>query len=103
MEKKSTERESSLERYLYRLVRLNGGYAVKLAPTVKGLPDRMIITPKGKIELVELKTERGSLSPAQQVFRDRMATVGRTVHVLRGRHEIDKWVAEYVTRDRMEK
>lgn len=75
-----------------------GGMPVKLAPTVKGLPDRMVIWPGGAIELVELKADNGELSPAQKVWHSRVNDLGRSVWVLRGRDQIDAWIKDQVER-----
>lgn len=85
--------EAKLERLFYDLVRSERrGIVVKLAPTVRGLPDRLVLLPGGFIHLVELKTETGALSPVQQVWHDRAAQLGVHVHVLYGEAEIRRWV-----------
>jgi hypothetical protein len=51
-------RESQLETYFVRVVRLVlHGKTFKMAPTVRGVPDRLVLLPGGVVELVELKTE----------------------------------------------
>lgn len=87
--------EAQLERLFTQLVTAAGGIPVKLAPTHVGLPDRMAIWPGGAIDLVELKTETGRLSPAQIVWHDRAAALGRPVLVLRGEQAIRDWVWVY--------
>ena len=89
------ELESSLEAYFNRCVRLHlGGRAVKLAPTEKGLPDRLVLLPGGRVYLVELKTISGRTSPAQDLWHERSAQLGTRVQLLVGRAGIDKWVRE---------
>lgn len=90
-----TELESSLEAHFNRAVRLQlGGRAVKLAPTEKGLPDRMVLLPGGRVYLCELKTVSGRTSAAQDLWHERSAQLGTRVQLLVGRAGIDKWVRE---------
>lgn len=86
--------EALLERHLRKQVRLQGGMTIKLAPTEKGVPDRLIIAPGGSIYLVELKTESGRLSPAQKLWHNRAEAVGATVHIVYGRDELDALLEE---------
>lgn len=85
-------REATLQSDLVKRVRLLGGMVVKLAPTVKGLPDLLVLLPTGGMYLVELKTDVGQLSPAQRVLHDRIRALGIEVHVLRGPGEIQAWL-----------
>ena len=87
-----THREAHLERLLYGWVRTLGGVAIKLAPTVNGLPDRLVILPPGEMYLIELKTNLGRVSPIQQVWHTRLAQIGVEVVVLPGVEEIQAWI-----------
>lgn len=94
----ATEREleSALEAYFNKRVRLNGGKTIKLAPTERGVPDRLVIFPM-RMYFVELKTETGTCSPIQLHWHSQIrARYGIGVRVLYGRAEIDKWVAHVV-------
>jgi len=100
-----SELESSLEAHFYRTVRLHlGGMVDKIAPTRKGIPDRLVLLPGGRMYLVELKTLQGRTSAAQDLYHERAAALGTTVHVLSGRAGIDAWVRaraeDYVGKDR---
>lgn len=87
------ELEASLEAYFNRTVRLRlGGRTLKVMPTEKGAPDRMVLLPGGRIYLVELKTEVGRTSAAQDLWHERAADLGTHVWVLHGRAEIDRWI-----------
>lgn len=89
------ELEASLEAYFRKQVRLVlGGRPVKMAPTEKGCPDRLVLLPGGSIHLVELKTYDGRVSAAQQLWHQRAAELGVQVHVVVGREGIDRWIAE---------
>jgi len=88
-----SELESSLEAHFNRVVRLHlGGRASKLAPTEKGMPDRLVLLPGGRVYLVELKTIQGRTSAAQDLWHERAAGLGTRVQLLVGRAGIDRWV-----------
>lgn len=88
--------EAMLEAVLRHHVRLNGGASYKLAPTIKGMPDRLVLFPLGRMYLVELKTEKGTLSPAQVEWHRRAALLGTRVVVLYGAQQIREWVRSCV-------
>lgn len=90
------ELESALEQKFQMLVRRRGGTAIKLAPTVKGTPDRLVLTSDGMMYLVELKTETGKLSPRQLLWHEEASKRGIKVHTLFGLERIKHWVDAYV-------
>lgn len=85
-------REAQLEGYFVSACRREGWKAIKLMPSEKGVPDRMVIIPGGEILLVELKTETGRVSPAQKEWHRRAGVLGVHVYVLKGPGEVKKWV-----------
>lgn len=88
--------ESKLEEKFYNAVRkLLRGRTYKVVPVVKGTPDRLVLLPGGHLELVELKTDTGVVSPAQRLWHDRAALLGTKVHVLRGEAGLMDWVASH--------
>ena len=87
-------RESTIEAYLRHSVIRLGGTAPKLAPTVAGLPDRLVLLPGGRMYLVELKSPTGVLRPAQRVWHARAAELGTQVHVLRSKQDVDSFLSE---------
>lgn len=87
-------RESSVESKLHRGILALGGIDYKLAPTTKGLPDRLVILPGNLIFLVELKAKGGRLSPAQIAIHAKLAKRGTHVVVLTGPDEVDAWLKE---------
>lgn len=88
-----TTLESELERRFRDLVRRSGGISRKLVPTVKGTPDRLIITRDGRVLFVELKTETGTLSAAQRLQHARYAELGVNVVTLYGWDQIKTWAS----------
>lgn len=92
-----TALESALEGYFRKRVRGMGAMTIKLAPTVRGIPDRLVIMPKGRFALVELKTDRGRLSEIQKHWHEQLYRLtGVVVVVLYGKVEIDRWVTAQV-------
>lgn len=72
--------------------RREGWKAIKLMPSEKGVPDRIVIIPGGEILLVELKTETGRLSPAQREWHRRVGVLGVHVYVVKGPKEVKQWI-----------
>ena len=88
-----TELERDLERYFYAAVLRAGGRAFKLTGT-KGIPDRLVLAPGGRVLLVELKTETGRREPAQRALALKALLQQEVaVSVLYGRPDVDSWVA----------
>ncbi len=85
-------REAQLETRFRRGVRAAGGVVVKLAPTTRGVPDRLVLMPGGRLTLVELKTTTGRLSAAQTAWHAAAEARGVIVEVLRGADELDAWI-----------
>lgn len=83
--------ESKLEEEFRRAVMRHGGRSYKLAPLDAGMPDRMVLWPEGRIDLVELKTATGRLRPIQSLWHMRAAALGTEVVVLYGRDEVLAW------------
>lgn len=84
--------EADLENYFRQQVRRAGGRAYKITSMTKGIPDRLVLFPGGRVDLVELKTDTGRTSPAQRVWHARAEALGTTVPVLHGKAEIDAWL-----------
>lgn len=91
------ELEAGLERWFYDRVRALGGMIWKLAPTSSGIPDRLVIFPGARMYLVELKRERGQLSPIQCVMHDRLRDqFDVAVITLYGRADVVDWLRDVV-------
>lgn len=89
------ELEASVEAYFRRVVRDRlGGYTMKMVPAEKGAPDRLVLLPGGRVQLVELKVAKGGqVAPAQRYWHERAESLGVTVPVLYGRQGVDEWAA----------
>lgn len=87
-------READLEKYFLNACRREGWKPVKFLPSERGVPDRLVLTSGGGMFLVELKTETGRLSKAQELWHARAARLGTKVAVAKGRAGVDAWIAE---------
>lgn len=87
----TTELESALEAFFVKRIREMGGLTYKLAPTVRGIPDRLVLL-GGRMYLVELKAHGGRLSPIQTIQHARIREQGVHVDVLTGRVEVNAWI-----------
>lgn len=69
--------EKDIERKLVQEVKSLGGMCLKFtSPGVRGVPDRIVMLPGGRIIFVEMKTEAGKLSPQQQKVLARFTRLG---------------------------
>lgn len=84
--------EAALEGYLKRKVQAMGGIVFKITPVVKGLPDRCVMIPFGRVYFIEMKTSVGKRSPAQIVWHDRARKIGHVVHVINTKAKIDGFI-----------
>ena len=86
-------RENHVEKTLRLEVKDRGGWAIKLLPSVSGLPDRLILLPGGRIYFAELKSPTGTVKPHQTVIHNRLRTLGFVVEVLATPEAVKSWVA----------
>ena len=82
-------RESAIEQKLVKAAKAKGGVALKLtSPTMNGLPDRLILLPKGKIAFVELKAPGKKPRPLQTARHDMLRSLGFKVYVIDNAEQI---------------
>lgn len=87
--------ESRIERRLVDGVKKLGGMCLKfVSPGTQGVPDRLIITPTGRIIFAELKTETGRLAKIQRYTIGEMQKRGADVRVVKGIDEVMRLLAE---------
>jgi hypothetical protein len=91
--------ESELESFFRRRVKALGGHTEKIVSMNKGLPDRLVLMPGGRMYLVELKAEKGRVDPAQRVWHSRAAALGVKVPVLVGRAGVLNWLRSITTEE----
>jgi Holliday junction resolvase len=75
--------EKTIERQLVKAVKKMGGRAVKfVSPGCDGMPDRLVLLPKGRVVFVEVKAP-GKKPRALQIARHEMLRdLGFSVYVL---------------------
>lgn len=88
-------REREIEKKLRLGVINKGGECYKwTSPNNRGVPDRIVIMPGGKVYFVEVKAEDGKLSPVQKAQLRRLNKLGCRVRVLYGLAEVDSFLQE---------
>ncbi len=93
-------KESTIEGRLVRSAKQAGWLALKfVSPGNAGVPDRMLISPEGRIIFVELKTETGRLSKMQKAQIERLRRHGQDVRVLYGSGDVDALLREVMQID----
>lgn len=90
-------KESIIEKYLKKeITKLNGLCLKWVAPGTRGVPDRIIIMPKGKTYFTEMKQENGKLDPLQKYLHKQFAARDHNVYVLWSKSEVDRFISEVV-------
>lgn len=85
--------EQPVEDHLTLRVNGLGGMAIKLHPTISGLPDRLVLLPKARIYFVELKKPKGGIvSVVQAAIKKRLEMLGFTVLILNTKEKIDEHI-----------
>ena len=88
-------KESQIERRLVKGVKRLGGMCLKfVSPGTLGVPDRIIITAKGRVIFVELKAETGRLTKIQRYVIGEMQKRGADARVVKGIDEVKELLAE---------
>ena len=83
--------EKYIEQKLVEKVKKLGGQAYKfVSPGRRGVPDRLVILPDGKIGFVEVKRQGGRLSKLQEKQLNFLKSLGCRTFVLWSIDEIDQ-------------
>lgn len=91
-----TEREKTLERSLKRRVKAIGGICLKLVTIhISGLPDRLILLPRGVAIFVEVKETKKKPSLIQNYMIKKLKKLGFPVHVVDSTYIIDEILKDY--------
>jgi len=76
-------REKVIEQKLVRAVKAMGGIAPKFtSPGFDGMPDRLVLLPKGRIAFVEVKRHLEKTRPLQEARHGVLRRLGFKVYVL---------------------
>jgi VRR-NUC domain. len=88
-------REREIERRLKNEVEKAGGLCLKFtSPGFDGVPDRIILLPKGKITFIELKAPGEKPRPLQTARIEKLRDYGFRVEVLDSKEEIVELVKQ---------
>jgi streptogramin lyase len=86
--------EKDIEAHLVRRVRDAGGKAYKFtSPANRGVADRVVVMPGGRVWFVEVKAMGGRLSPLQRVFLDEVKGLGCNYKIVWSKEDVDAFVA----------
>lgn len=87
--------ESQIEKLLVKEVKKRNGIALKItSPSMAGLPDRLVLLPKGRIIFVELKRPGGKPRPLQVAVHNTLFKLGFPVAVIDSQYGILKLLLE---------
>jgi hypothetical protein len=74
---KEIESEKAIEKYCQKVAKDYGGVAVKFSsPSNRGVPDRMLLMPGGRVAFLELKSTGRKPTKLQQYWLDRLNDLG---------------------------
>jgi hypothetical protein len=92
--------ENRIEQSLVQGVKARGGMCLKFtSPGNPGVPDRIVLTPDGRIYFVELKTEIGRLQNIQKWMLGQFEQRGANVRVLKGADAVKSFLEEVLPRE----
>lgn len=81
--------ERAIERYLIHEVKRRNGLALKfVSPGISGVPDRIVLLPRGKMAFVELKAPGATLRPLQVKRKNQLEILGFEVYCVDGIQQI---------------
>lgn len=73
--------EKTIERRLVHEAKKRGGLALKfVSPGTDGVPDRIVLLPRGKLAFVELKAPGKTLRPLQVRRKEQLEALGFSVY-----------------------
>lgn len=90
--------ETPVERALVAAISARGGLAIKLAPTMRGLPDRLVLLPNGETRLVELKAPEEQPRESQKMVHRHLEALGHPVTVINTTEGARRWAEIHMTR-----
>lgn len=90
-------KESIIESYLKKeITKLNGLCLKWVAPGTRGVPDRIIIMPKGRTYFVEMKQANGRIDKLQKYVHKQFAARDHYVYVLWSKSDVNNFISEVV-------
>lgn len=90
-------REANLEKKFRLAVERVGGLAPKwVSPGSRGVPDRIVILPGGRVAFVELKAPGKQLQPLQRKWMKTLRSLGHQVYKIDSEDDIERFIKEVV-------
>lgn len=90
----TTQREIRLEQYLIEQVQMRGGLCWKLAPlSAVGIPDRIILLPRGRVAFLELKRDGKEPTRVQAYWLNRLRNMGFRASWAASRERVNEFMA----------
>ena len=87
--------ERDIERYLVKRVKDLGGVAYKfVSPAHRGVADRLVVLPRGRVWFVEVKAPGGRLSMLQTLFLGDVKKLGHNACVVWSKEDVDQLIKE---------
>jgi hypothetical protein len=90
---KNYAKESCLEERIRLYAEERGCLFYKWIGAVKGVPDRILITPLGTV-FVELKVQKNTLSAMQELQRDKIMQAGGNYVLAREMGDLREWLPD---------
>ena len=88
-------REREIERKLVNAVKKQGGLCWKFtSPGTAGVPDRIVLMPKGRIAFVETKAPGETMRPLQEKRKRQLESLGFKVFCVDSVENIQKVISE---------
>ena len=85
--------EKDVERMLVKGMEKLGGKCYKwVSPNQNGVPDRIVLLPKGVVIFVELKDYKGKISQVQKIQQKIIQNLGFQVYVLNSKERVSEFV-----------
>ena len=89
-------RETNVENRLVRLAKEKGGWAVKMSPVgLRGMPDRIVLAPGGRIAFVETKAPGKVPRPLQMARMRKLEAFGFRCWVADTMEKVDIFINEF--------
>lgn len=82
-------REKAIEALLVKKTKAKGGLALKfICPGLNGVPDRLVLLPRGKFAFIELKAPGEKMRPLQVKRKRQLESLGFLVYCIDSAEQI---------------
>lgn len=89
--------EKKIERFLVKRIKEQGGLCLKfISPSMSGVPDRIVLLPKGRVFFVETKSTGKKPRKLQTAVHHDFQKLGFKVFIMDSKQEVDKAVKEMI-------